>query len=686
MRQLVPYIILENYLAGTYRGDFAAVGLFVDISGFSTLTDTLMRHGPHGAEVLARIMRRVFGPPSQAIYEQGGFIVGYAGDAFTALFPQGDDPHVAIRRAVTAAWLIQQHLASESSHTTEYGVFPISAKVGLAMGEAAWGVLRSRDGKRAAYYFRGSAINEPAAAEHQAQSGEIILAPDIYKRLRDEIEVEPHGGFYRLTGLPGKMPAPLPVPPPATSIEAMKAFFPDDLLYQDLRSEFRQAINVFISLPELDEEAMAAFMQSLYELQDRYGGLFTRVDYGDKGCNILMFWGAPVAYENDIERALHFIHELKDSADFAFTAGLTYYNSRAGFMGSDLMEEYTCYGWGINLAARLMLKAPQGEIWLDSRVAQRAGHYFETGYIGEQKFKGFAQEQKVYVLQQHKERDESLFTGVMVGREKELQTLAEFVAPLWEGRCAESLTIWGDPGIGKSRLVYEFRVAPLFFAHPARWAVCQCDQILRESFNPFSYWLRGYFDVSNAQDEARNKGNFDAKLDELLGATLDPALHTELDRTRSCFAALLGLRWPDSLYEQLDARGRYDNTFSALTALIKAESLRQPLILFIEDAQYIDEDSEAFVLALMRALKADSREYPLAILSTSRREGAALPLEEALLGKEINLSLFLRNQPGPHPRRRPLQLLRPGTHHLHQPALPARFFRPGQQPERCPAV
>jgi len=637
MRQLVPQLILENYNAEKYHGAFSAVGLFVDISGFSTLTDTLMRYGPHGAEVLAQIMRRVFGSPSQDIFTNGGFIVGYAGDAFTALFPLRDDPIAVVWHAIAAAWQIQQRLIVEPNQETEYGYFPISAKVGLAVGETSWGILRSQDGSRAAYYFRGSAINDSAAAEHQAKAGEIVLSANIYARLRAEIEVEPLGDFYRLVGAPARKPAPLPIPAQTTFPETMKVFFPDDLLYQDLRSEFRQAVNIFIRLPEVDEQAMSGFMQTLYALQARYGGLFTRIDYGDKGCNILLFWGAPVAYENDIERALHFIHELKTGAEFPFTAGVTYYNSRAGFMGSDLMEEYTCYGWGINLAARLMLSAPPGEIWLDARVEQRAGQFFETRYVGEQKFKGIAQIQKVYALGSHKKEHEAFFQGIMVGRGSELQQLTEFIAPLWEGACAGPLTIWGDPGIGKSRLVYEFRLSALFSTHRATWAICQCDQILRESFNPFSYWLRGYFDLSSAQDESRKKPNFQSRLDSLLSSTPDSDLAAELDRTRSCLAALVGLRWPDSLYERLDARGRYDTTFSALTTLIKAESLRQPLIIFIEDAQYLDDDSKEFILHLMRSLKAGPGQFPVAIISASRREGAALPFEKKLLGKEIDL-------------------------------------------------
>ena len=103
MHNLVPDFIIEKFARGQYRGEFQAASLFVDISGFTTITDALMAHGPYGAEVLATIMRRVFGPLIQDVFEQNGIIANFAGDAFTALFPvnQGDQD---LLRALAAGW------------------------------------------------------------------------------------------------------------------------------------------------------------------------------------------------------------------------------------------------------------------------------------------------------------------------------------------------------------------------------------------------------------------------------------------------------------------------------------------------------------------------------------------------------------------------------------------------------
>ena len=68
-----------------------------------------------------------------------------------------------------------------------------------------------------------------------------------------------------------------------------------------------------------------------------------------------------------------------------------------------------------------------------------------------------------------------------------------------------------------------------------------------------------------------------------------------MHRTRSFLGALVDLFWDSSLYAQLDPQGRFENTLGALKTLIKAESLCRPVVLVLEDAQWLDEDSKAFV-------------------------------------------------------------------------------------------
>ena len=88
MKNLLPHFIIEQFQNQNWEGGFETIIMFVDVSGFTPMTEALMKHGDEGAEVLSRILNKVFEPMVNAVYERGGFIAGFAGDAFSAIFPQ----------------------------------------------------------------------------------------------------------------------------------------------------------------------------------------------------------------------------------------------------------------------------------------------------------------------------------------------------------------------------------------------------------------------------------------------------------------------------------------------------------------------------------------------------------------------------------------------------------------------
>ncbi len=127
MHNLIPHFIYEQYQAGNYHGKLEAVTLFLDISGFTAMTQSLMTHGKEGAELLADIINRVFDPTINAVYERGGFITGFAGDAFTAVFPM--QPSV-VHAACAAALAIRQTFAEIGRQQTKLGDFTLEVKPG----------------------------------------------------------------------------------------------------------------------------------------------------------------------------------------------------------------------------------------------------------------------------------------------------------------------------------------------------------------------------------------------------------------------------------------------------------------------------------------------------------------------------------------------------------------------------
>ena len=85
MKFFVPDVLLKKYHDHIFEGNFCVFGMFIDISGFTAMTQKLMKNGKEGAEILSGIINEVFYPAIDHIYKNEGFITTFAGDAFTAL-------------------------------------------------------------------------------------------------------------------------------------------------------------------------------------------------------------------------------------------------------------------------------------------------------------------------------------------------------------------------------------------------------------------------------------------------------------------------------------------------------------------------------------------------------------------------------------------------------------------------
>ncbi len=632
MRNLIPRFIHDNFKSGNFAGQFEAVSMFVDISGFTAMTEALMTHGNEGAEALATALMSVFDPLVEAIYSHDGFITAFAGDGFTAVFPVHPELPAAARNACSAAQIIQRRFSQNPSRTTPFGQFDFAIKIGIGLGEVIWAILRA-DGQinRHSYFFRGAAIDRCARAEHLAKKGEWIITADIYEALSDSLIAEPSAeAHFRVFDFP-KPNSAKSIPEWHANADSVSAFFPPELVNAQNQGEFRQVVTAFIAFTDLtDDASIRSLMQAIFRLTAKYRGTLTRLDFGDKGCNLLMFWGAPMGYENDVERALSFALELKTVV--ALKAGITRRVMYAGYAGSAIQGDYTCYGQGINLAARMMTNAAWDEVWLDESVARQAGLQFETEWVGRRTFKGIAKEFRIFRLMGRAAAGQSLFyLGRMVGREEEMQHLRDFSEPIFaaEPRFAGLIYIYGEAGMGKSRLIYEFQ-QELLRSHDCHWLFCPADEILRQSLHPFKHMLKEYFRQSAAFSPDENKARFEAQftalLDKLTILADSAALCAELIRTRSLLAALLDVHYPDDLYDRLEPRLRFENTLGALRDFILALCRVKPVVLFLEDIHWYDLDSYKLMNRLSYQLHAE----PLGFVAASRYGDDNNPITFAL--------------------------------------------------------
>ena len=625
---LIPRFILDNLAKEQLHGEFPAASLFVDISGFTALTEILLEEGAAGAEVLADTIQAVFDPLIEQIYALGGFVTGFAGDAFYALFP--GEPFQACQNAVNAASGIRRQMLANPEQVTPFATFRFEIKLGIAHGEVEWGIVEPPDEgeheRVAAYYFRGSSIEESTVAENLARPGEIVISMQVLQILRATVTIEAIGSpnFFRIRALKfstrpsrEKALAPSvarsPVEPALVSPDILARLIPAAIRNQLVRGEFRQVVSFMVNLPDAHHGRLDDTLQTIFQLQAEYGGYMNGVLFGDKGCHILLYWGTPTSYENDIERALHFALALQTRLPFRVRGGITYQFMYTGFVGTALQSNYACYGRGVNLAARCMEATPWGEIWVDEQVARRAVAPFDLEWVGHIQFKGFGDELPVFRLSSRQRPEDVQYSGELIGREPELTQLAERLQPIFKGHFAGTTLVEGEAGIGKSRLV---RTIQKRVREDCQFFLFQCEQPQTTSLAPIRSFLRQYFQQS--VDNPTNQTRFMARLRSLLD-TSELQLQSELSLTYSCLGALLGLHWPSSgatrsHYEQLDPQGRFQNTLLGLKALIKAESLRQPVVIFVEDAQWIDEDSRLFFEYLTRNIES----YPIGIVITTR--------------------------------------------------------------------
>ena len=635
MLNLIPKFILEQQTQKIASGSFEAVTLFQDISGFTAMTEKLMERGKIGAEILSLIINQVFEMLIRIIYQNDGYISTFAGDAFTAIFPSGD-----IEKACKAALEIQQYFDKNSVKKTQLGEFTMAVKQGLAYGRVDWGVVGGDQYK--AFYFRGEAVDGCAASEHHSDKGEIVIDSRVLEKLpQSNISLKEKAAYYYL--LEEKIfhainwdeidtLEPILDDEHDDTIKLLnhditKYFFPALDQKESLRAEFRDVASMFLSFKEPETfTKLDILVTKVLRLAKDFGGYLSSLDFGDKGSIMLFLFGAPIAYEDNSLRAVDFASNIKSVFGDKIRVGITFGTAFTGYVGSAERITYTALGDVINLSARLMSEAKDGQILISKKVSDLVEREFKTKFFDKKIFKGKKKKITVYeLIEKIYFEDEGLHTGHFVGRKKELATLNQFCQPFFENRSAHLIYIYGVPGIGKSRLLFEFTNPLIGDAEGKAWiVVLQSEGILKKSLNPFITYFFEFFNISQTLSQEEKKQKFDQRIEEILKhPTLTEKLKTDnkttillkkLKEQSSILAGLLGIYWKDSLYEELESQERFTQFLFVIKYFFSLQATLRPLILVIEDAYDIDEDSKkAFDL-----LVEDIDDIPLVIFASCR--------------------------------------------------------------------
>ena len=369
--------------------------LFADISGFTPLTEALANElgSQRGSEELTATLNRVFHAIIAELDRYGGDVIYFSGDAITCWIA-GDDgaraTHAASR--CRARWLAWGRSSRPAGSTIQ-----LAMKIAVAVGKARRFLVGDPD-IQLIDVLAGRLIDDLAAAEHYAEKGEVVLDQSALESLGERVEIlaeradEERGTSY---GVVGRLTVEVAETPAASLEEPLDEDVVAEWLlpavYERIRTgrgeflaELRPAFPVFVRFAGIDYDEddhaidkLDDFVRRAQRIFDSYGGNLLQLTLGDKGAYLYAVFGSPHAHEDDAARAAAAALDVRaleqTTAATGIQIGITHGRLRSGTYGHELRRTFVCLGDAVNLAARLMSKAPPGQIYVSEPVHRGAG-------------------------------------------------------------------------------------------------------------------------------------------------------------------------------------------------------------------------------------------------------------------------------------------------------------------------
>jgi predicted ATPase/class 3 adenylate cyclase len=612
----------ETPVANTERTD--AVVLFIDVVGFTSMSEALTRSGAYGTEELTRILNGWFNTMADLVSRHGGSVAEFAGDALTAVFwCDSRTRRVTERRAVQCALDMQAEMAHFQTIVTRAGNFGLAMRAGLAAGPLLFSIMGD-PAVRLGYVLAGPALDRAATAEHHARRGEVVVDHGLLEGgLRAEV-LERRGRWSVVGSLSGRVSPVRSAPLDSIDEDTARRLAPflHPAIAERLRSGRRDLVNehrkvtvAFVGLPELvadDPRSVAAlqrFLAAAVRVIDRYGGHLRQVATGDKGSLLVAFFGAPVSHEDDEERAVHCCLEVLQLPGGPFRAGVTTGSVYCGEVGSDTRREYTVIGDSVNLAARLMEAAEPGQLLVDRPTHDRVRDTTVHDGLEPITVKGKTGPIDVWAVSAVRDRPRGgspapATPQPLVGRDGEVARIRALVVRALAGE-GQVVCLTGEAGIGKSRLGAEaMRMAE-------RLGFTVYDGACRSHGTTTSYvvWRSIWRDLLEL-DASLSIAEQEAQLADRIARR---------DGGSGQRAPLLGpvvnLPMPDSqLTAPLDPQTRDELLRSLLLECLRDRAATAPLLLVLDDCHWIDPASHA----LLEFLARNVADQPILILVIAR--------------------------------------------------------------------
>ncbi|NJP04242.1 MAG: tetratricopeptide repeat protein [Chloroflexaceae bacterium] len=598
-----------------------AVVLFADIGGFTAMSERLGQIGREGSETLTSLLNAYFGPMINLIETYGGIVSKFSGDGLTALFPYDMSTQpTTIAQTIACSVDMQAEMPRYANMPTRAGSFTLTIGIGLAMGDMMTAIVGDPS-LRLEYLVIGQALDRAVRAEQYADHGAIVIhrdllvaAPIEYAVLNqsDDVLAEQYVRITRLLQPVGHNPLPpLPDVLPMAVRGRLEAFLHAAIALrlskaqQALISEHRKVTVLFVQFRDFDYERdphalerLQAYVMEIFWLIGRYDGYVRQIDMGDKGSKYIVVFGAPVTHENDVERALHCALELRQVQHIPTCIGMTTGFVYCGMIGSSTRQEYTLVGDTVNLAARLMQAADAGQILVSQTTRQESPAGFRWQAHLPLRVKGKIAPVPVALLsgteQQHRSRLHTMIAnGPLVGRQTEMKQATRYIQQVLAGT-GQILGLTGDAGIGKSRLAAEI----MHMGESCGMQVASGTCYSYAMTSGYVVWQEVLRDLTGL-DAAGSREDQEQYLRQQVSVLGEGG-----QQRLPLLNALFHLNIADSeRTRNLDPRLRKASLESLVTDWLCQRALSAPLILVLEDCQWIDPLSHDLLETVARHMQ-----------------------------------------------------------------------------------
>ncbi len=430
------------------------------------------------------------------------------------------------------------------------------------------------------------------------------------------------GCMLAAPAVPPPPPAPTPLPDTALT-SALQRLVPQEYAERLLAtrgqvSSERRLVTILFSdvkgstamAERLDPEDVMDIMNGAFEVLIppvyRQEGTLARL----MGDAVLAFFGAPLSHEDDPERAVRAALEIVAGAQsyaerLEQERGIRGFNVRVGIntglvvvgeVGTDLRVEYTAMGDAINLAARMEQNAPAGGILITYDTYRHVRGVFDVLAQPPLMVKGAAEPVQTYLVQRAKPRAfRKPMRGIegvetrMVGREAELKNMQEAFGAVREDGELQVVTVTGDAGVGKSRLLHEFDIWAELLPEPFYYFRGRATQEMQNL--PYGL-LRDLVSFRLQILDSDPTQVVREKLETGLVQALGPGEHAV--RSAHTIGHLLGFGLDDSRYLTGvldDAQQFREQALASLVSYFRGLARQAPLLILLEDLHWADDSS-----------------------------------------------------------------------------------------------